>query len=456
MTGLGWLVDFGYFIVMSEPKVIEKAFELVTGDEDARVCKDIPDSACRHQPRNALAYMLANLINKIADELTSAKLVLPWLLSSIGAPAFLSGLLVPIREAGVLLPQLVVAAYIRRMRRRKKVWLLGAGLSAVSLFLMAITVIYISGATAGWYIVAALIIFSLARGLCSVSAKDVLGKTVSKGHRGSLMGYSAGFAGAVTVAFGIYIQWFDTHQLTVDLIFTLLLLSAGLWLIALLLFATIVEEPGATEGGGNALIVALQSLSLVKTDSNLRRFIYTRILLLGTALAPPFYVLLAQKYSSNGLAGLGMLIIASGVASSISAPVWGKLGDRSSRLVMIMASMLAGLLGLLVFTLVSTGAGVMSMPAFHAVIYLLLIIVHSGVRLGRKVYLVDMATAETRATYVAVSNTVIGIVMLAAGLLGMVADLLSLHLLILILGLAGLLAALSAWRLPEVSHPASA
>jgi hypothetical protein len=37
-------------------------------------------------------------------------------------------------------------------------------------------------------IVGLLVLFSLTRGLCSVSAKDVLGKTVSKARRGNLMG----------------------------------------------------------------------------------------------------------------------------------------------------------------------------------------------------------------------------------------------------------------------------
>ena len=47
----------------------------------------------------------------------------------------------------------------------------------------------LDGVMAGWAIVGLLVVFSLARGLCSVSAKDVLGKTVSKSRRGILMGW---------------------------------------------------------------------------------------------------------------------------------------------------------------------------------------------------------------------------------------------------------------------------
>ena len=76
---------------------------------------------------------------------------------------------------------------------------------------------------------------------------------------------------------------------------------------------------------------------------------------------------------------------------------------------------------------------------------------HGGVRLGRKVYLVDMATADNRAAYVAVSNTVIGVLMLVGGLVGVLGDLFGAAAVILLLGLLSLLAAACARNLPEVS-----
>lgn len=83
----------------------EKLYDLITGDEDARVCRGIPSDACDDQPHNFFAYLGANSLSKVADELSSARLVLPWLLGALGAPAAFTGFLVPIRESGVLLPQ---------------------------------------------------------------------------------------------------------------------------------------------------------------------------------------------------------------------------------------------------------------------------------------------------------------------------------------------------------------
>jgi hypothetical protein len=159
-------------------------YDLVTGDEDARVCRDIPESACNDQPVNFLHQLGALVATKIGDELASARLVLPWLLSAVGAPAALAGLLVPIREALALLPQLFVAAYVRRLAIRKWAWVLGSLVQAVCVAGMAGVAIALEGALAGWTVVVLLVVFSLARGVCSVSAKDVMGKTVSKTRRG--------------------------------------------------------------------------------------------------------------------------------------------------------------------------------------------------------------------------------------------------------------------------------
>ena len=436
-------------------QAIESLYDLVTGDEDARVCKDIPEEACRDQPRNFFAYLLANLLGKIADELASARLTLPWLLGALGTPTAFIGFLVPIREAGVLVPQLIVAAFIRRMPIRKTVWMVGSLLTAGALVLMALSAKSLSGATAGWALIGRVTVYSLARGLCSVSAKDVLGKTVSKSRRGTLMGYSAGVAGLATLALGVYLEYFRGEVGTASLFFALLLAGAGLWVVATGVFALIIEQPGATEGGGNALQVAVQSLLVLRSDREFRDFVWVRILLLSAALAPPFYVLLAQQRADEGAAGLGLLIIASGVAGSVSAPIWGRQSDRSSRAVMARAAGLNGILGLIVFGLVQWDPAFLQFGLTWAVLFMLVAICHSGARLGRKVYLVDLASGENRATYVAVSNTVIGLAMLAGGVVGAAGDWLGSAAVIALLGLVSLVAAWRARHLPEVSEPST-
>jgi hypothetical protein len=432
------------------PRPLGQIYDLITGEEDSRVCKDIPDSACHYQPRNFFAYLSSNVLTKVADELASARLILPWLLGVLGAPAAFTGFLVPLREAGVLLPQLVVAAYIRRLAIRRGAWFLGTALCAAAMLVMAFTAPRMTGAAAGWTVIGLMAVFSLAKGICSVSAKDILGKTISKTRRGTLMGYSAGVAGAATVVIGAYVEFYAAPGRSADLFFLFLLGAGVLYLGAIALFSFIVEQPGATEGGGNALQVALHSLSILRTDPGFRRFVVARSLLLSVALVPPFYVLLAQRHSGDA-AGLGLMIIAGGLAVSLSSPVWGRIGDRSSRLVMLIAAVAAGLVDILVWLLERAGAAPLDSVWSWAGLFFLIATFHNGVRLGRKVYLVDMSSGETRATYVAVSNTLIGTAMILGGGFGVLADMLGSGSVIGLLGLVSLLSAAYIRGLPEVS-----
>lgn len=435
-------------------RALEDLYNRVTGDEDARVCKDIPESACNDQPRNFFAYLCANLLGKIADEIASAKLVIPWLFGALGVPAIFTGLLVPIREAGVLLPQMAIAAAVRRLAIRKWVWVLGALLSSLGLFGMAFAARYLDGAAAGAAVILTLVVFSLARGICSVSAKDVLGKTVSKSRRGALMGWSASLSGIAVLSIGVWLGVTTTGETGLGVFAGLLLAGGALWILAALIFATIREQPGATDGGANALSVAIAQVRLLIDDQPFRRFVLARALLLSVALAPPFYVLLAQEQSQSQLLGLGALIIANGLAASVSAPFWGYLGDRSSRLVMAGAAAGAGLIGVFTFTAVTLGWDWAGGEIGMAAIFLMLNVMHGGVRLGRKIYLVDMASAETRAAYVAVSNTVIGVLMLAGGVIGLIGDWLGAATAVLVLAALSLAAAWYALGMPEVSDPA--
>ena len=432
------------------PTPLGKIYDLITGDEDARVCKDIPESACRYQPRNFFGYLLSNVMTKIADELAGARLVLPWLLGAVGAPAAFTGFLVPLREAGVLLPQLLVAAWVRRMPRRRGVWFLGTALCAVAVLLMALGAVNLTGVSAGWAVLGLVALYSLAKGLCSVSAKDVLGKTVSKTRRGALMGSAAAIGGAGVLAVGVYAEWLAGSAHSSELFFRFLIGAGGLYLLSMAVFATIVEAPGATEGGGNALTTAVRSLAVLRSDSDFRRFVIGRGLLLSVALVQPYYVLLAQRHSEQ-VSGLGLMIIAGGLANMLSSPVWGSLGDRSSRRVMVIAATAAGLTGLATWLLVSSGAGFLDSPWTWAVLFFLIGAFHNGVRLGRKVYLVDLASTENRATYVAVSNTAIGAAMIGGGLFSLLADYAGADAVIGLLGILALVAAAYLRSLKDVS-----
>jgi len=73
----------------------------------------------------------------------------------------------------------------------------------------------------------------------------------------------------------------------------------------------------------------------------------------------------------------------------------------------------------------------------------------SGVRLGRKTYLVDAAPVEDRATYTAFCNSMIGILAVCSGLLGLIAQWLGVTVMLLVIGMIMLFAVRACQQLPE-------
>lgn len=428
---------------------IDHLYEYLADEEDARVCKDIPDSACRVVPGNFLAIFVTQVLTKIGDALASSKVVLPWLLSSVGAPAFFAGILVPIRESGSMLPQLFIGGYVRGFPVRKWFFVLGSAMQGIVVCTIAWVGLKFDGYAAGVLITALLIVFSLARGLCSVASKDVLGKTIPKTRRGLLAGYCSSAAGLVTICVGIGLLFSDSSD--VDR-YALLLLAAGLcWILATLTYARIREYPGAAEGGGNAFVAALSSLSLLRTDGVFRNFVVTRTLMMSSGLAAPYLVILAREAAGeSSLLNLGFFIVAGGIAGFCSGVVWGKLADRSSRRVLLLTAALTSLICAAASGLAVSANSNVFWPIL--ILFFLLSVTHEGVRLGRKTYLVDMASGNRRTEYVAVSNSVIGLLLLIIGLAGALVAQFSLALILAVFALLGFAAVITGWNLPEVQE----
>ncbi|RBI66998.1 MFS transporter [Vreelandella sulfidaeris] len=427
-----------------------RLYEWLTGDEDSRMCADIPEGACNEQPRNFFLHLWASLGNKLADELSSARLVLPWLMGIIGAPVWMVGLLVPIREAGALLPQIFVAGFIRLKPKRKWVWVAGALIQALAALTLAVLALVASGSLGGALVLTTLVLLSLARGLSSIATKDVLGKTIAKRRRGTLMGWSGSIAGCATLAAGAVLMLLDS-QSSGYIVAILLAVAASGWLMNALAAARIKETPGAIEGGESGWSSLKQGLSLLKKDRTFLHFNLARALLLSSALALPYIALLGQDQSGTDLSGLGILIVVSGLAAMVASPVWGKRADQSSRGVMRDAAIGTAICCLLGASLAWLPGGWAQSIWPYAVVYALLVIIHHGVRLGRKTYLVDMAGQDNRALYVALSNTLTGLLMLlVGGIIGALAQWFGSTVLLIILATTAVGAILSAHRLPEV------
>lgn len=393
-----------------------RLFDLATGEDDARLCRDIPESQCREQPRSFVCQVIAQALSKTGDVLSDSKVVLPWLLGTVGAPLYLVGALVPIRESLALMPQVLFGSLIRRFSVRKRFWVASSLIEGLCIVLMGfVGLAGLKGAVAGWSIVGLLVAFSLARGVASIAAKDTLGKTVSKGRRGRVSGYAATGSGIVASAVGLYLAFSPQEARPEWLLYAIIVAAGACWFLAAATYQTIVEHPGATEGGRSIRDMIGDQIGLLLQDTELQKFLLSRTLMIATALVGPAYVSLAQRATGQTLDGLGWLVIASGLAGTVSSSFWGKFSDRSSRVTMAAAALVAAALGFAVLLAVALLPAATESILFYAGVLFVLGVAHAGVRIGRKTHIVDLAGGDRKSEYVALSNTIIGILLLVIG-----------------------------------------
>lgn len=399
------------------PDWAEDLYDFLADEEEGRTCKAIGDDACKEVPGNFLRIFLANTLTKIGDRISNPKTTIAWLLQAVGAPALFTGLVVPIRESGSLIPQVFISGFVRSLPVRKGVWVAGAFVQGAAIAGIGLTALTLSGAAAGWAVTGLLVLFSIARGFCSITSKDVLGKTIPKTRRGRLSGLMSAASGFLALVGGALL-WLpgisdgDGSTLTYAVF---LFAAAGLWFIAGLAYGTIVEFAGEHESGAGDLRELLGQFALLRDDGPFRNFVIVRALAMGSGLATPFVIALAHRDLGGAAGWLGLFIVVDGLAAMLAAPAWGKWADRSSRAVLGGAMLLAA--AILAGTVLAERTGLAAEGArwFYPLAIFLLGVVHAGVRLGRKTYVVDMAGGNKRTDYVAVGNTTIGLLLLVAG-----------------------------------------
>lgn len=420
-------------------------------DSLERACGEIADSDCHEQRYNRSLNVANGAVTKLAEQIAGPNLVLIWLLQVLGSPIWMLGCLVPIKQTFSLLPQMVAAGQIRRLAIRKWVWVVAALLQTVCLLGIAFFSTTASPFIAGLVILILFALFSMASGTASIAFQDVIGKTVTKGHRGKLLATRSLIGGVLTLIAGTALAQVRDCQDPLWTIQMLLVCAASLWAVGALFFAGIREDTGATSGSRNPIDEVTHGFIFFRQHHGFRHFIYVRALLLSVELATPFYFMHARSIGSIDGSDIGLLVAAIGLSQLLSSPFWGRMADETSRKVMQYSALIAAGAALVALCLMLIPNAEIQKWLYVGV-FILIGLAESGIRLGRKTYLVDAVPNQERATFAALSNCVIGLLALTMSALGLIAQLYGISLLIALLGTLALLATILCQRLPEADH----
>ncbi len=430
---------------MTDPFLRTLGRRLAAADQAEHV-DDLHAEARGTWPDNFVVQLVARTASKIGDVLASPRHVLTWWLGALGVPPGLLGALVPIREAGALLPQLWLGRFMARRAYRRGVYVTGLFVQAAAIGAIALAASSSRGTLLGVLAVVSIGVFSVGRAAASLSSKDLLGRTVPNGRRGRLGGTASSVAGLLTLAAGLTLGLRRTEDPGVAPL-VLVVGAVVAWAVAGWLARSIEEPPAEVDGDGASI---RNGLRLLRDDPDFGRFCLARGLLAGTVLSMPYVTMLASRGTDGASAGLGALLVAASAAQFVSGWLWGRAADLSSRRTLIVGGLAAAAVLATVFVVAALGLEGTLAAVVFGILYFLLALAHEGIRQGRKTYVVDLAPDDLRPLYVAVANTVMGSVLVLSTALGAVASAYSERTLVALLALLGVAGSLVALRLREV------
>ena len=350
-----------------------------------------------------------------------------------------------------MLPQAALTRWVVNSPSRKNLWIIGGIIQAVAALGIAVAALLADAIVLGLIVLVLLGVLSLGRALCSITGKDVQGRTISKGRRGVVTGRATTLGGVATLIVGgllVLLGQVDQRAIVV-----LLLVGAAAWALASVVFTAIVEPEDTGESTGNSGEKESwfsDTWGLFRKDKQFRDFVIVRSLMLVSALSTSFIVALAHSVGNDSLSGLAGFVLASGLASLVGGVVSGRLSDISSRKVMSYGAAVASTLLLLIVlaaaTLPQTWNFYLLPLGFFAIS-----MVHTGIRVARKTYVVDMAEGNMRTRYVASANTLMGIILLLVGGASAVIASAGNAAALIFLAAVGFIGVWRAGRLPEVS-----
>ncbi|MBT0587244.1 MFS transporter [Alteromonas oceanisediminis] len=365
----------------------------------------------------AVMRLLAALTaNKGADVLVSPKTILPSLVLGIGLAPWVVAWLVPIREAFALIPQGFLSVYLRRHPNRYKTWRLGMLLqiAAMSAILMTSFLTYqdligrsqVDKALIGFVILAFLLVFSVGRSCCSLTFKDIQADTVSKGHRGDLIGRASMLSGLITLIIAAPIVWFQQAQ-TTTAVMLIVLTAISFFTVTLLLMwpvKTVVANEQSTQS--TDYHAHWWQNIIPDLDNEAWVFIAVRSVFVHSALVAPYFMLTSQFEAKQLMA---YYLAAEALAALLSAKIWGRLADRSARSTLRLAGIMAIIACVGLMWLVPDSLWL------SALLFFLLSVAHTGVRTARKTYTLDIKTGQERTELVGSANSLIGVVLILLG-----------------------------------------
>ncbi len=370
--------------------------------------------------RNASALVVDYAFFGMGLAFAGTSTTLPALAARLTSNAVLIGMVGALWNGGWLLPQIAAAHYLTPKTRKLPVaiavaWVGRPVFLALALFLLLGGVRW--PAVALTFLLGAVFYFAATDALVAVAWFDVLAKAIPGKLRGRVVGIGQIISGLLSLGAGATVRALlaeggPPFPINYALI---LVLATAAFFVSTGSFYFIREPVEAVPAQRPQLAhVVPRLVRHLREDSRFRHVTIARLLIGLSAMPMPFYAVYATLERGLPEASIGIFLVAQTFGGLVAGLVLGPIADRKGahRVVQLMAlfQFLAPALALLAARL-SVGTP-QALTALFALVFLFLGIGEGSTMLGLLNYVLEIAPPPDRPSYVGLTNTLAGMIVL--------------------------------------------
>lgn len=413
-----------------------------------------------HYRRNLIAFLGDYVGFALAMTLTSSTAILPEFVGRLTDSLVVVGVFTTVSSGAWLIPQLIYARFLITKPRKKPYLILGGALGRPLYLLYAVAL----GLGLGRFPVPALLLllvvqffFFASDALAAVAWFDILAKALPEAQRGRMISIAQLVSGVLSIGAGVFIA----AMLSADgppfpHNYAVIMAAAGVSLLLSLLACGFIIEPAEpVEEQRPAWRSYLpQLLSTLREDRRFARVILVRLLAGFDGLATGFYILFAIRELGLPPETVGLFTAAQTAGRIIASLGLGRLSERvGSHRVIQVATALSLTAPLVALALSGAGARAGTATiAIYAWIYVVIGVVISAGMLGFMNYVLELAPAGQRPTYIGLFNTISGVLVILPTAGGLLLGVASYDVLFALTAAVLAVAHVLSWRLPPARH----
>lgn len=373
------------------------------------------DEVKRDYRRNFTVYLLTWVFFTIGMSFVSLNTVLPAFARHLTSSNLLIGLVPSLNTLGVLLPQILIANFTQKLKRKKDLIIFTALGERIPWFFLFLAVMFLSSSSSSLLLTTFFILYALfcfSGGMGGPAWQDMLAKVIPLKKRGRFFGWSNFLAGGVSI-FSAFLSIYLLKSFPFPKNFALCFLFAFFATsISYISFILIKEPVYPVKNKESSFREYFRQLpSLIRKDRNFLSFLISTIFLSFGAMATSFFAVHAMNKLTLPDSQIGAFTLLLLVGQTISSVLWGYLGDKKGYKLVMEAGILLTILAILLAVFSS------SIYLFYGVFFIFGWAFSASFISSMGVVL-EFSTPEMRPTYIALTNTVKAPFMSLSPLLG--------------------------------------